>query len=100
MAQVLWVIPGGLSQDGIAAGSNSYCFSVVLDGIAISVKTLASLRKAVAFRSVEPSLRQVRERTHERFVEQMRSRKSCSSQVVKLVPQQPNDEPALAPQVR
>ena len=48
------------------------CLSVVLDGIAMSVKTSASLRKALVFRAVELSLRSAaRERTQERFVEQI-----------------------------
>ena len=67
-----WVIHGGLSQDGIVSGSTACCLSVYLHGIEVSAKTPASLRKALAFRAVELSLRRApRERAHERIVEQV-----------------------------
>ena len=48
------------------------CLSVVVDGIAICVKTSASLNKALAFRAFELSLTlSPRERIHECFVEQI-----------------------------
>ena len=51
-----WVIHGGLSQDGIVSGSRACCLSVFLHGIAVSAKTPASLRKALAFRAVRALL--------------------------------------------
>ena len=48
---------GGLSQDGITSGSNSLLFVNVLDCIAMSAKTPTSLKKALAFKVVELSLR-------------------------------------------
>ena len=44
----------------------AFCLSVVLDGIAMSVKTLTSLKKSLAFRAVELSLRPVPSGAHPR----------------------------------
>ena len=47
------------------------CLACVLDGIAMSAKTSTALRKAMALRAVELSVRLVlREHIHERVVEQ------------------------------
>ena len=76
------------------------CLSDVLDGIAVSAKTPTSLRKSLAFRAVELSLRFApRGRTQERVVEQdVLPLKEEIAEVMSFTPLKRGVEQATVPQ--
>ena len=76
------------------------CLSDVLDGIAVSAKTPTSLRKSLAFRTVELSLRFApRVRTQERVVEQdVLPLKEEIAEVMSFTPLKRGVEQATVPQ--